>query len=424
MPDDDSPTPPAPELRPAARRRPTAERGSDEQLAVLEEAAATAAAAEAQSVTAEAQADAATSSLDLGAALPEVASPPPPASDASWAGLTAEARSLEQPQDSETADAADPAPADPAEPAAGPLAPAKKAAKKAPAKKAVATKAPAKKAVAAKAPAKKAAAKKSAAKKAPAKKAVAGTADNAVLAAAAAAVAGAELSAAAMPPLAPVAEPEAHVEPAATREKEVSFHGPATVLPSERGLPAGARLLVTLTVLLLAAAVGMGAAALVEHGQETWRSTLTVRFVPGIAASGDLSAQISKAQQAYADQVPGLTSEVARTTGVPVGDVRHALSAKPLGKDQIEVSAEAARGPQAEAMVIRASYAVMTRVPKDQVATVASPAERVNALVSGYATRPERTRPDDRLALVVGIAAGLAVLMLAGTLALIARGRD
>lgn len=377
MPDDDLPAPtvPAPALRPATRRRPAQPdvpgEAADQDLTTSETDPLADLEAAALAVAAAVEADEAVASLDVGPAAAEVAAP-----------------------------------------AAAALAvkPAAKKAQKAPAKKA-----PAKKAAATKAPAKKAPATKALAKKAPAKKAPATPA--AALATAVAATPGAEPAATMLPPVSP---PVTAPEPAPVHLEELF---PATVLPAEpRRLSTGARFLVTLTVLLLAAAAGMGGAALVENGAETWRSTLTVRLVPGAATTG--TSTLAAAQSRYAEKLPTFTSQVATVAGVPTADVRHDLAADRLGTDQLRVVAQARTSTQAESLAIRAASSLVKIVPEDQAATVTNPADRVSALVSGYVTRAERTRPSDVLALVVGGAAALAVLLLAGSLALLARGRD
>jgi hypothetical protein len=369
VPDDDLPAPtvPAPALRPATRRRPAQPdvpgEAADHDLTTSETDPLAdleaAALAVAAAVDAD-EADEAVASLDVGPAAAEVAAP-----------------------------------------AVAVAAPAvKPAAKKTPAKKAAAKKAPAKKAPAKKAPA----------KKAPAKKAPAAAA---ALATAPVTMPGAEPAATMLPPVSAPEPPPVHLE-------ELF---PATVLPAEpRRLSTGARFLVTLTVLLLAAAAGMGGAALVENGAETWRSTLSVRLVPGAATTG--TSTLVAAQTRYAEKLPTFTSQVATVAGVPTADVRHDLAADRVGTDQLRVVAQARTSTQAESLAIRAASSLVKIVPEDQAATVANPADRVTALVSGYVTRAERTRPSDVLALVVGGAAALAVLLLAGSLALLARGRD
>ncbi len=362
--DDDlqSPTPAAPELRPAQRRRPApapeAEVPADEVASAVP-----------------VEQDEAVAALDLGQAAPEIAAPP----------ATAE----------EEAPAATVAPVT----KAATKAPAKRAAKKAPAKKAVAKKAPATEVVAKtpakKAPAKKAPAKKAVAKKAPAKKAT----------------------------KAPAKKAPATTVAAQTVALQEIFPT-STVGPEPRArLSGGMRTLLVLTVLLVAAAAGLAMAAVVENGTETWRSSLTVRIAAGPATPNAAEA-VATAQRQYAERLPGLTSSAAASTGVPGGDIRSDLKGQRVGSDQLRVVASAATPGEAQALAGSGASTVVDQLAQDQAGAVTDERERLSALASGYVTEAERTRPSDLVALLVGGAAALAVLLLAGCLALLVRGRD
>jgi hypothetical protein len=329
---------------------------------------------------------------DLSAALPSEPAPQP-------------VRVLDAPDAAPEADLAAPLPVvttPPLRPAARRAAPgkapAKAAAKKTPAKKAPAKAAPAKagpaKAVS-KAPAKRAAATKAPVKKAPAQ----------------------------APAVAAV--PVLEVPAAAPAPATVDFAELLGIEPAPpRSMSGAARFVLTLVALLLAGAVGMGAAALVESGQETWRSSVTVRLTPGTAPSGDAAAAVTAGQRRYADKLPTLTTAIATAAGVPQGDVRRDLRVRSLGGDRLEVAADAASAAEAKALAVQVANTLVNGIPGDQAATVTNPGDRLGALLSDYPTTPERTRPSDVLAVVVGVVAATAVLLLALSLALLARGSD
>jgi hypothetical protein len=149
-----------------------------------------------------------------------------------------------------------------------------------------------------------------------------------------------------------------------------------------------------------------------------------VRLVPGPAPTGDVAAALAAAQRRYGADLPLSSSAVATAAGVPRGDLRRDLTAERVGSDQLRIVADAAAPSEAEALAIRAASGLVEFVPQDQARTVTTPGDRLTALVSGYVTRGERTKPSDTLAVLVGVAAGLAVLLLAGCLALLARGRE
>jgi hypothetical protein len=109
---------------------------------------------------------------------------------------------------------------------------------------------------------------------------------------------------------------------------------------------------------------------------------------------------------------------------VPQDDVRRDLTVRRVGSDQLEIMADTASAAEARALAAQAAKTVVNGVPGDQAATVTNPGDRLGALLSDYPSTPERTRPSDLLALVVGGVAATAVLLLAASLALLARGRE
>jgi hypothetical protein len=276
--------------------------------------------------------------------------------------------------------------------------------KKAPVRKAVTKTAPAKttsvktavakKAPAKKAPATKAAAKQAVARKAPAKKAVAKKAPAVVAAPVA------ETAPAAAPP-APSAPAPFDLVPGLRPE--------TTVLPSRRGRPGFWRLLVLLSLLLLAAAIAMGVAALVMHGDPTWKSESAVRLVSvnGAAPSVDQLKQLQ-------GRVHLLTAPASQAAAVPEQDVRADLGSQRLGSDQLVLEAQAARKDEAERLAAAAASVVVAR----------SEAAGFHVVASSSALPADRTRPSLVTALVTGSLAGAAFLLLIGSTYLLRRPRN
>jgi len=297
------------------------------------------------------------------------------------------------------------------EPAAPPVkkAPAKKAAAKKAPEKAVGAKAPAKKAVAAKAPAKapaKSSAAKSPAAKAPAAKAPAKKAP-----------------AKKAPPKKAVAASD--VEPTPVRRAEAAAPGvaPAAVdivpgmrpepLPgSVRGTPVFFRVLLRLTVLLLAAAAGLGAAAWVESGEKSFQASAAVRLVPGEAPTVDPAAALQEARTRYVAHPPISTPVVASSAGIPFDDVRSALKLTKAGKAEIVVTAEAADGAEAQYLAAVAVDSLLKAVAADQL-PVAHPGDRLSAVVSRSVSLPEKSSPSTARAGLAGGLASALVLMVA-----------
>lgn len=266
----------------------------------------------------------------------------------------------------------------------------KKAVKKAPAKKAPA------KAGAQAAP--RPAAKKAPAKRAPAKKAAAAAAGPVH-------EANHDADAAPVARLAPPAVPRVMPadEPPAPRPVVAETPGAVDVVPPRRG--GGLRALMILTVVLLAAAVGMGAAAGVLSGTETWESTAAVRVGPsqgGTPVSG---------LDDYRYRAAGLTTDARGVAGVPEEDVRADLAATVEGAE-IRVTAAAAHADQAELLAATGAERLVSLITRDQQESVPLAADRLRAEVSAVASEADRTEPS------VALAAGAGGLTAAGVLLL------
>ena len=291
----------------------------------------------------------------------------------------------------------------PAKKAPAKKAPAKKAAAKKPAaKKAPAKKAPAKKAAAKKAPAKKAAAKKAPAKKAPAKKAPARATPLPVVTGEPMAVSSA--------PTRP--KPPRVAEPPAAAPAAVPALPPAATTVVPRQNPGWVRWLVALTVLLLAAAVGLGVAALVVNGPDTYRSDASVQLVSGPAPSANVLSSLAAGQRRYVDKVPSLTDDAAQAAGVPRDAVTSDLRAVSVGGSGIELRAEATDAAAAVRLADAGARVLVTYVKNDQVSVTPSQGDRLSADVLGSPTRAELVSPTTTRAALAGAAAGGSALLL------------
>jgi hypothetical protein len=266
--------------------------------------------------------------------------------------------------------------------------------------------APAKKAPAKKAPAKKAAAKKAAAKKAPAKKAPNAAARTAARKAPAEAPRKAALAA---PHPADVAGLEGGLEVPASSDLVPGLRpdspAPRTRRPWSDRWP---RLLLGLTLLLVAAGLAMAVASLVMRGTQTWSAGTTVRLVRVDGAS-PLPDQLGQLQS----RVHLLTAAASQRAAVADEDVRDDLGAAPLGSDQLSLVARAARADEAERLVAAAAAVLTDRA--DSLGLRVTSTDPVR--------RAERVRPSLRTALVTGGLAGAGLLLLVGSGYLLRRAR-
>jgi hypothetical protein len=354
---------------------------------------------------------------------------------------------VEEPADSTTGTAAAPAlrPARPRrrvvpEPptVAEPEPPTKEPEAEAPAKKTTAKRAPAKKTPAKKAPATKAAAAKAAAggavaKKAPAKKATAKKAAKAPAADAPVALTPAKRATTAKAPAKKAAAKKSAAKKSSPRRSTAvasgtglleNAAGPSLlqaedvvpglrpvvdVVPRDRRKPRWARFFIALTVLLLAAAAGLGVASVVMLGETTWTAEAAVRLAAPQAPTTDPVAALRSALDRYTAAVPTLTASSATVAGVPAADVRGDLGATTRGTDQVVVIAKAASSTEAQALATTAAQGLVTTVTEDQ--RTVRDGDRIGA-AAGEVSTPERTSPSDaRAAAGGGIAAG-AVLVL------------
>jgi hypothetical protein len=246
------------------------------------------------------------------------------------------------------------------------------------------------------------AAPKKAAKKAPATPAAATTP-------AVEDAAGLPVPAGPVPVEAPTGEP---VVPAPTRPHlppprlAVPGASPAPAYLQERRWPRSVRVLVTLTVLLLAAAAALGAAGLVRSEYQTWRSTSAVR-VQG-ATVQPTASDLTR----FAVHVAYSTDSVRAAAAVPPDDVRDDLAGKAVAPDQVVITASARGSEQAEQLAQSGAEALQVWITEDQLKQAVTPEARLDAAIVRPPTKAELSLETQRLmAGAAGLAAGVVLLL-------------
>jgi hypothetical protein len=180
--------------------------------------------------------------------------------------------------------------------------------------------------------------------------------------------------------------------------------------------PTWVRVLVRLTMVLLAAAAGLGAAAVVLNGTPTWKAEVAVQLRAPEAPTTDPTVALSVALHRYAAAVPASTSSAESLTRVPAQDVRGELRGTTRGPDKVVVTAAAASSDAARALAVAGAQSLLDTVQKDQAQV--RQGDRVVAVLADSGIRARRTEPTRaRAVAAAGLAAG-AVLVL-GLLALL-----
>jgi hypothetical protein len=303
-------------------------------------------------------------------------------------------------------------PADSADPTV-PVAPVEQA----PARKAPGTTPPVKRppvATPVKAPAKKAPAKKAAAKKAPAKTPVKRTVKK---------VAVPDVGG--RPATTPWPVAQRPVPPKTPRAAAVPPVVPADPVEPARERDGVARFLVTVAVLLLAAAAGLGAAAFVEHRDSTYRSSVVVRLDPGPAPVLATGQTLSAGGTTYLRLAATheFTLNAATRAGLAISDVQGDVQTYQRAPRQIELDVFAKTGKEAQALATGAGDAFIDLVNLNEAATQTSAGDRLLAAVVAPPEGVSKTAPKDRDAWIAGGLAAGAVLVLAGVTALLRRTR-
>ena len=193
-----------------------------------------------------------------------------------------------------------------------------------------------------------------------------------------------------------------------------------------RSLGATSRAVVALTVLLIAAAAGLGAAAAVESRPMTWEAVATVQLVAGDNPSpnraGALAAGVARYEAKVANS--SFTALSVFKAGLPAGQVREPVTAGPGAGGELRLTARAATVASARALAAAGAQGLVETVDSDQQLAAPSRGDRLHATTTGAAGSVVRVQPRDRdAALAGGLAAG-AVLLVAAVVVLLRRGRS
>lgn len=168
-----------------------------------------------------------------------------------------------------------------------------------------------------------------------------------------------------------------------------------------------ARIVAGLIVLLLALAAGLGSAAVVKNRPATWQSQTVVTLTT--PAGTDEDAVVDRlAKKVDTSGFAGLTAAAA---GVRTSDVRELAKARRGGSGEVVVDLRASTADQAVKLAAAAGPQLLLTLATDQ-ALLGDPDKRVTGAVTTAATSPERVKPTDQQAWLVGGLAGLAVLLI------------
>jgi hypothetical protein len=185
------------------------------------------------------------------------------------------------------------------------------------------------------------------------------------------------------------------------------------------------RFLVTVAVLVLAAAAGLGTAAFVEHRDRTYRASVVVRLDPGPAPVLATDQTLSAGGTTYLRLAATheFTLSAATRAGLATSVVKGDVQTHQRAPRQIELDAFAKTGKEAEALATGAGDAFIELVNLNEAATQTSAGDRLLAAVVAPPEGVSKTAPKDRDAWIAGGLAAGVVLVLAGVTALLRRIR-
>ncbi len=194
--------------------------------------------------------------------------------------------------------------------------------------------------------------------------------------------------------------------------------------PIRSGSRGSGLLMGLLIALLLAVAAGLGTAALVQSRDSTWEATSVVTLLTGPQPSVNSVDALAGGQDRYVDKVANasFTAQAALKAGMPDDEVRDNITARRQGGEALAVVASASSSDGALALADAAGVTLVATVVNDQ-ALASPPGDRLGATVSGPSTTAERTTPSATSVLLVGLLAGVAVLLLAGVVLVVGRRR-
>jgi len=220
---------------------------------------------------------------------------------------------------------------------------------------------------------------------------------------------------AAVPPLPASAPPPAQPPPPAAPLPV--FTDPTMVYRPRDGV---LRALVALTVLLLAAAAGLGTAALVEHRDTSYRTTAVVRIGPGFQPTQPTGLLIGLGVRKYAELAAthAFTADAAKRAAThATGDVTTA----PLSADEIVLTVASDTAKHARALAAGAGDALVEAVNLTEAVDQPSAGDRLLANVETSPAAVSRHAPDSTRVWLLGLAAAAGVLVLGGAAALLRR---
>jgi hypothetical protein len=206
------------------------------------------------------------------------------------------------------------------------------------------------------------------------------------------------------------------IDPAAPSEATVVA---APAIPRKRGRIKPALVLI---VLLLAAAVGLGTAAVVLTRTPTWESTTVVQLVTG---AGTTLATRGTDVTTYEQQLAGrdFSTETAAGVGVKRSVLRAPIAVKDVGNGKIRMVVRASNAGDAKAVATAAADSLVRLVLAEQSATTSRPEETVSASIAGPASGADRLEPSTQDAVLAGGLAGGAVLLVGAALVALRRGK-
>jgi hypothetical protein len=223
------------------------------------------------------------------------------------------------------------------------------------------------------------------------------------------------------PPGQPPVKPATARKVAATAEP-VGLPAAASAAPSS-SFGVGLKLAVLLIVLLLAGAVGSGAAAVVEARPATWESTAVIKLMPGDAPSKtpDLTVAVVRYRGKVANS--SFTALSVFKAGLTSTQVRDNIGSRSVGSDELRLVAHGTTAQTAAALAAAAAENLVEIVTSDQQLEASAKGDQLRATVAGLDGSAVRVKPTDRdAALAGGLAAG-AVLLIGAVSYLLRRGK-
>jgi hypothetical protein len=203
----------------------------------------------------------------------------------------------------------------------------------------------------------------------------------------------------------------------------------ATSTPRESAAPqpevAGLKAIVTVIVLLLATAAGLGAAAVVASRPATWEARSVVALLPAETPTVASDA-FGDGVKRYREKVgsTSFTALAALEAGLEDAQVRENIRALPGRRGEMVVVARTVTADASLKLANAAAAQLVLAIVDDQAKVALTSGDRLGATVKNLAPSTTRVTPTDSQAALAGLLAGGAVLLIAGVLALLARPRE